>query len=89
MTQHQPLELQHHREGDHGLARTIKKSIYIRVNNLALNSNVGKYNLLHIWDRVLFSTPNLKINNDNEHAHRISLSVHAQSTPTIGIHIEL
>ena len=27
---------------DHGLARTIKESIYIRVNNPILNRNVGK-----------------------------------------------
>ena len=29
---------------DHGLARTIKESIYIRVNNPILNRKVGKYN---------------------------------------------
>ena len=40
---------------DHGLTRTIKKSIYIRVNGPTLNSNVGKYNLNNIWDRVLFN----------------------------------
>ena len=57
---------------DHGLARTIKKSIYIRINNPTLNKNVGKYNH-HIWDRVLFNTPDLKINNDNEHVYRTSL----------------
>ena len=48
------------REG-HGPARTIKESIYIRVNNPALNRNIGKYNLHHIWDRVLLNTPGLKI----------------------------
>ena len=42
---------------DHGLARTIKDSIYIRVHNITLNRNVGKYNLHRIWDRVLFNTP--------------------------------
>ena len=26
-----------------------------------LNRNIGKYNLNHIWDRVLFNTPGLKI----------------------------
>ena len=30
---------------DYGLARTIKESIYIRVNNPTLNRNVGNYNL--------------------------------------------
>ena len=46
---------------DQGLARTIKESIYIRVNNPILNRNIGKYNLNHIWDKVLFNTPWLKI----------------------------
>ena len=67
---------------DHGLARTIKESIYIRVNKPTLNRNSGNYNLHHIWDRVLFNTPNLKINHDNGHAHRTSFSGHAQSIPT-------
>ena len=48
------------REG-HGMARTIKEAIYIRVNSPILNRNVGKYNLPHIWDKVLFSIPELKI----------------------------
>ena len=46
---------------DQGQARTIKESIYIRVNNPNLNQNIGKYNLNHIWDRVLFNTPELKL----------------------------
>ena len=45
---------------DQGLARTIKESIYIRVNNPTLNQNIGKYNHSHICDRVLFNTPGLK-----------------------------
>ena len=45
---------------DQDLFRLIKESIYIRVNNPTLNRNIGKFNLSHIWDRVLFSTPNLK-----------------------------
>ena len=49
------------REG-HGLTRNIKESILIRVNNPILNWNIGKFNLPHIWDRVLCNTPghNLK-----------------------------
>ena len=35
------------------LARNIKESICIRVNNPALNNDIGKFNLPHIWDRVL------------------------------------
>ena len=42
---------------DWGQARTIKESIFIRVNNPTLNQNIGKYNPSHIWDRVLFNTP--------------------------------
>ena len=42
------------------MARAIKEAIYIRVNNLTLNKNIGKYNLLHILDKVLFSIPELK-----------------------------
>ena len=48
------------REG-HGISRTIQEAIYIRVNNPTPNRNVGKYNLQHIWDKVLFTTPELKI----------------------------
>ena len=48
------------REGQ-ALTRSIKESIYIRVNNPTLNRNIGKFQLHHIWDRVLFSTPNLKV----------------------------
>ena len=40
------------REG-HGLARNIKESVFIRVNNPKLNRNIGKFNLPHRWDRVL------------------------------------
>ena len=49
------------REG-HNMARAIKEAVYIRVNNPTLNRNIGKYNLPHLWDRVLHSIPELKIN---------------------------
>ena len=48
------------REG-HGLARNIKESIFIRVNNPTLNRNIGKFNLTHMWDRVLLNTSGLNI----------------------------
>ena len=35
------------------LAKNIKESIFIRVNNPTLNKNIGKFNLPHICDRVL------------------------------------
>ena len=45
---------------DHGTARTIKEPFYVRINNPTLNRNVGKFNLHHIWDRVLLNTLGLK-----------------------------
>ena len=48
------------REG-HNLARNIKESIYIGVNNPTLNNNIGKFNLSHIWDRVLLNTKGLTL----------------------------
>ena len=52
------------REG-HNLARNIKESIYIRVNNPTLNNNIGKFNLSHIWERVLLNTKGLTLNNQS------------------------
>ena len=49
----------------HNLARNIKESIYIRVNNPTLNNNIGKFNLSHIWDRVLLNTKGLTLNNQS------------------------
>ena len=43
------------------LIRTIKEVLYIRVNNPSLNKNTGKYHLPHIWDEVLYSSPELKL----------------------------
>ena len=74
--------------GREDLARTIKESIYIGVNNPKLNRNVGKYNLHHIWDRVLFSTPEHRINNGNGHAHRMPTGGHAQTPHPIYMSIE-
>ena len=48
------------REGQN-LARNIKESIYISVNNPSLNNNIGKFNLSHIWDRVLLNTKGLTL----------------------------
>ena len=53
------------------ITRNIKESIYIRVNNLTLNNNIGKFNLSHIWDRVLLNTKGLTLNKqgNNNHNH--------------------
>ena len=48
------------REG-YNLARNIKESIYIRVNNPTLNNDIGKFNFPHIWDRVLLNTKSLNL----------------------------
>ena len=46
---------------DQNLTRTIKEALYIRVNNLSLNKNIGKYHLPHIWDEVLCNSRELKL----------------------------
>ena len=51
---------------DQGLARTIKESIYIRVNNPTLNQNISKYNLSHICDRLLCNTSGLKLGSSQQ-----------------------
>ena len=43
------------------ITRLIKQSIFIMVNNPTLNRNIGKFQLNHIWDGVLFGTPNIKV----------------------------
>ena len=48
------------REG-HNLARNIKESIYMRVNNPSLNNNIGKFNLSSICNRVLINTKGLTL----------------------------
>ena len=68
---------------DQGLSRTIKEAIYIRVNNPTFNRNIGKFNLNHIWDRVLLYTPGLKIANPQVYVH-IHNNRQNQPPPTNG-----
>ena len=35
---------------------------FISVNNPTLNNNIGKFNLSHVWDRVLLNTKGLTLN---------------------------
>ena len=49
---------------ENNLARTIKESMYIRVNNPTLNRNIGRYSLPHIWNKILFTIPELKMKNE-------------------------
>ena len=46
---------------DQNLMKTIKEALYIRVSDPSLNRNIGKYYLPHVWDEVLFNTPELKL----------------------------
>ena len=62
----------------------IKESIYIRVNNPTLNRNIGKFNLSHIWDRVLFNTPGLKLNNNKGQGQIHSNRQSPQCIPPMG-----
>ena len=59
------------------LPRSIKESIYIRVNKPTLSRNLVKYNLLHIQDRVPFTIPKLEVNNKHEqqefHVYNITI----------------
>ena len=76
--------------GHRDQARTIKEAIYIRVNIPTLNRNVGKYNLSHLWDRVLFNTHGLKIGSSQYplHLHNNSIAqtitANSQSPITTG-----
>ena len=48
------------REGQ-DFTRLIQQSIFIRLNNPTLNRNIGKLLLNHKWDRILLSTPGIKV----------------------------
>ena len=72
---------------DRDQARTIKEAFYIRGNSPQLNRNVGKYNFSHLWDRVLFNTPGLKIGSSQYpsylHNNNIAQTVTANSQSPI------
>ena len=42
-------------------ARTIKESMFTHVPDPTLNRNLGKYQLLHIWDHLLQASPALQL----------------------------
>ena len=46
---------------DQSIPRAIKEAILIRVNDPSLNRNIGKYQLPHIWDELLFKSPEHKL----------------------------
>ena len=45
----------------HSHARTIKEAMFICVNDPTLNRNLGKYQLLHVWDSILQALPMLQL----------------------------
>ena len=45
----------------HGITRTIKEAILIRVNDPSLNKNLGRFQLPNIWDEILQNTPTLHL----------------------------
>ena len=55
-----PLDPEHfniiHKEV-HSQSRTIKEAMFIRAQDPPLNRNIGKYQLSHIWDQLLQSSP--------------------------------
>ena len=44
-----------------GMARNIKETMYIRVNDPSLNRNLGKFQLPRVWDQILRDTPTLHL----------------------------
>ena len=47
-------------------SRTIKESMFIRVQDPPLNRNIGKYQLPHIWDPLLLASPTLQCKPSNQ-----------------------
>ena len=43
------------------LSRTIKKAMFICIQDPNLNRNLGKYQLQHIWDHLLQASPTLQL----------------------------
>ena len=63
---HHRRQFQYHRKGGPGAGQDHQGINFIRVNNPTLNQIIGKYNLNHIWDRVLFNTPGLKLGSSQQ-----------------------
>ena len=63
---------------DNTLARTIRESMYIRVKNLTLNRNIGKYNLPHIWENILLTIAELKMKKMNKYTIKMHNNICAR-----------
>ena len=73
----------------HGLARNINESIFIRVSNPTLHRNIGKFNLPHMWDRVLLNAPGLTskrhyqaVGHANSNQHNTPTQLNQPNLPT-------
>ena len=51
-------------------AQNLLGGVKREVGKLTLGGNIGKFNLTHIWDRVLLNTPGLKV---KRHVHTVGL----------------
>ena len=45
----------------HSHSRTIKEAMFMCVNDPTFNRNLGKYQLLHVWDSILQASPILQL----------------------------
>ena len=54
---------------ENNFTRTTNKVIFIMVNDQSLNRNIGKYHLSHIWDDIIFNTPDLKLRQSPPHLY--------------------
>ena len=64
------------------LARNIKDSIFIKVNNPTLNRNIGKFNLPNTWDRVLLNTPGLNLKRPAQTVGHANSNIPYEINPT-------
>ena len=76
-------QLQHPREGGPRPNQDHKGSNLPQGKHPTLNRNIDKFNLNHIWNRVLLNTPVLKISPPQVYVH-IHNNRHNQSIPTNG-----
>ena len=70
---------------DQNLTRAIKEALFIRVNDLSLNRNIGKCHLPHIWDEVLHTTSELKLNWPSGYSIKPPWQQHLPSHPWVDI----
>ena len=78
-TQHHRRQFQHHRQGGPGAGQD-HQGIYLhKGKNPTLNQNIGKYNLGHIWVRVPFNTPGLKLGTTQQSSTHHNLGSKSES----------